>query len=95
MLCKTSWNIGTLKGFERAERLREIEVPALFTCGRHNEATPETTAHYHRMLPGSELAVIEGASHNHHLEKAADYLALVRAFLSRAEPPRARGQSQP
>ena len=86
---------GTLKGFERAGRLGELAAPVLFTCGRHDEATPETTSSYHRMLPGSELAVFEDASHSHHLEKAVEYLALVRAFLSRAESPRARDHRQP
>jgi proline iminopeptidase len=86
---------GTLKGFERAGRLGELAVPVLFTCGRHDEATPETTASYHRMLPGSELAVFEDASHSHHLEKAAEYLALIREFTTRAESPRARDHYQP
>lgn len=76
---------GTLKGFERAGRLGELPVPALFTCGRHDEATPETTAFYRRLMPGSELAVFEDASHSHHLEKAGKYLSLVRDFIHRAE----------
>ncbi|MEI6632595.1 MAG: hypothetical protein WCP22_02120 [Chlamydiota bacterium] len=42
-----------------------------------------------------ELAVFEDAPHSHHLEKAAKYLALVGAFLSRAESPRARDHCQP
>ena len=38
---------GTLKDFDCTGRLREITVPTLFTCGRFDEATPETTAFYH------------------------------------------------
>ncbi|HOE26803.1 MAG: proline iminopeptidase-family hydrolase [Candidatus Aureabacteria bacterium] len=83
---------GSLKRFEGAERLGELRLPALFTCGRFDEAAPATTAFYHRMLPGSELAVLEEASHNHHLEKTGEYLALVRGLLDRVDPPLIRGQ---
>ncbi len=83
---------GSLKRFEGAERLGELRRPALFTCGRFDEAAPATTAFYHRMLPGSELAVLEEASHNHHLEKTGEYLALVRGLLDRVDPPLIRGQ---
>jgi proline iminopeptidase len=76
---------GSLKGFERAERLHEIDVPTLFTCGEFDEAAPATTAYYHRMMPGSEIAVFEGASHEHHLENTGEYLRLVREFLAAAE----------
>jgi proline-specific peptidase len=76
---------GTLKDYERAEKLKEIKVPVLFTCGQYDEATPDSTAYYQSMLPGSELAVFEDASHNHHLEKPVEYIRTVRAFLSRAE----------
>jgi proline iminopeptidase len=81
---------GTLKGFERAGRLKEIKVPVLFTCGRFDEATPATTAYYQSMLPGSEMAIFEGASHSHHLEKTGEFIRVVRDFLSRAEAKRSR-----
>ncbi|PKG31831.1 proline iminopeptidase-family hydrolase [Methanoregula sp.] len=72
---------GTLKGFECSERLHKIQVPVLFTCGRYDEATPETTAYYQTKLPGSQLRVFENASHSHHLEQEQEYLATVRKFL--------------
>lgn len=76
---------GTLKGYERADRLKEISVPTLFTCGRYDEATPSTTAYYHSLLPGSEIAIFEDASHQHHLEKAEEYLKVVRNFIDKTE----------
>ncbi len=76
---------GMLKDYERAGQLKEIRLPALFTCGRFDEATPETTAYYRSCLPGAELAVFEDASHTHHLEKTDEYLAVVGDFLNRAE----------
>jgi len=76
---------GTLKDYERAERLKEISPPILFTCGRYDEATPETTAYYQSMAPGSTLVVFEDASHEHHLEKPKEYLETIRLFLRRAD----------
>ncbi len=75
--------IGILKDFDCTDRLGEIPAPALFTCGRFDEATPETTAFYRSRLPGSEMVVFEDASHEHHLEKEGEYLAEVRGFLGR------------
>ena len=80
------WSVtGNLQTFDRGDRLGEIDVPALFTCGRFDEATPETTAWYSSRLPGSELVVFENSSHLAHLEERERYLEVVRAFLQKAE----------
>lgn len=76
---------GSLRTFDRSDRLHEIDVPALFTCGRHDEATPETVAWYRSLLPGAELAVFEESAHLAHLEERERYNAVVRDFLARAE----------
>ena len=34
---------GNLSGYERTDRLQELTVPLLFTCGRHDLTTPEAT----------------------------------------------------
>lgn len=77
--------IGTLRDFERIDALKEIAVPALSTCGRHDEATPATTEYYHRKYPGSELHIFEDGSHEHHIECREEYMRAVRDFLNRAE----------
>ena len=76
---------GSLRDFDRSGRLHEIDVPALFTCGRHDEATPETVGWYRSLLPGAELEVFEESSHLAHLEERERYNAVVRAFLHRSE----------
>lgn len=76
---------GTLKSYERGDRLNEITQAVLFTCGRFDEATPSTTAYYQDMLPESEMVIFEDASHAHHLEKPREYLSVIRGFLRRAE----------
>jgi proline iminopeptidase len=72
---------GSLRTFNVTDRLSEITVPVLFTCGEHDEAPPATMMYFQGMVPGSELKVFEGASHEHHLEEADAYLAAVREFM--------------
>jgi proline iminopeptidase len=74
---------GTLKNYDRVNRLNEISIPVLFTCGNFDEATPATVKGYQERLPGAELHIFEDASHEHHLEKTQNYLEIVRAFLNR------------
>ncbi len=74
---------GTLKDYDCAERLHEIKVPTLFTCGEYDEATPAACSDFAAMLPGAEVAVIEDASHLAFNEKRAEYMALMRDFISR------------
>jgi len=76
---------GTLRTFSVADRLGEITVPVLFTCGEYDESSPATMAYYRSLVPGSELKVFEGASHEHHLEETDAYLAAVREFLRRVD----------
>ena len=80
---------GVLKDYDRSGRLAEIDEPVLFLCGRYDEATPETTAWYQSLVPGSELAVIEEASHTPHAEQPEATLDAVRRFLRGVEAGRA------
>jgi proline iminopeptidase len=82
----SEWTVtGTLRDFDRSARLRELHLPALFTCGRHDEATPETVEFYRSRLPGSRLVVFEHSSHMAHLEERQRYLAEVGGFLRTVE----------
>lgn len=76
---------GTLKEFGRTDRLAEINVPTLLTAGRHDEATPETTAWYQSLIPGSSLEIFEESSHMTMLEEPDRYLEEVRDFLQSVE----------
>lgn len=74
---------GSLKDYDRTDALSRIRTPTLFTCGRHDEATPESTRRYQSRVPGSELVVFENSAHAAMLEEPEAYLAAVRAFLER------------
>jgi len=76
---------GTLRGRDVVGTLKNITIPVLFTCGRWDEATPATTRYYQENLPGSEMVVFEEASHAHHLEKMAEYLQVIRTFMTKVE----------
>lgn len=76
---------GTLKTFDHTPRLHEIDIPALFVCGRYDEATPEATGYYQSLVPGAALHVFENSSHVSYLEESEAYLKTVRAFLRRAD----------
>jgi proline iminopeptidase len=74
---------GNLRDYDRTGRLHEIAVPTLYTCGRYDEATPQTTAAYQHLTPGAAVSVFEQSAHMPHLEETESYLALIRDFLHR------------
>jgi proline iminopeptidase len=76
---------GVLRDYDRTDRLAEIGLATLFTCGRYDEATPEATAWYQSLLPGSQMIVFEESAHLSHLEEADKYVAAVRDFLRAVE----------
>ncbi|MGI2328362.1 proline iminopeptidase-family hydrolase [Planococcus sp. YIM B11945] len=76
---------GTLQDFDATERLAEIDLPSLFTCGRFDEATPETTEYYASLMPGSEFHVFENCSHTPGTEDPEAFANKIREFLNRQE----------
>jgi proline iminopeptidase len=76
---------GTDKDYDVTDRLDRLAVPALFLCGRHDEARPEDTEYYRDLVRGADLVIFENSSHMPHLEEPALYLEVVRAFLAGAE----------
>jgi proline iminopeptidase len=76
---------GNLKTFDVTSRLSEIELPALFTCGRFDEATPATTEGYSRNIPGSKFHVFENSAHLGYLEEPEEYVRVIREFLHSVE----------
>jgi proline iminopeptidase len=72
---------GNLSHYEREDRLREIDVPTLYACGRHDEITPESTTAYHQQTPGSRLEVFATSSHLPNLEEPVRFLDVLGSFL--------------
>ena len=76
---------GTLRSWSVIDRLNEISVPTLFTCGRHDECTPEMSAGIASAIPGADLVIFEESAHFAHAEEPERYRQVVAAFLDRVE----------
>ncbi len=77
--------IGTIKDWDRTDRLGEIRVPTLITSGRFDESTPLQNEVMHKGIAGSQWVLFEQSSHMAHVEERERYLSTVRAFLERVE----------
>ncbi|HVL59307.1 MAG TPA: proline iminopeptidase-family hydrolase [Burkholderiaceae bacterium] len=76
---------GTLKTWDRSDRLGEIRVPTLALCGRHDEATPALLQALQHGIDGCETAIFEHSSHMPHVEEPQRYLQVVGDFLQRVD----------
>jgi proline iminopeptidase len=76
---------GALADFEAAERLPELDLPVLLTCGEHDEARPATCGEFAAMIPDARLVVISEAGHCSLSQKPAEYVAELRRFLARVD----------
>lgn len=77
--------IGTIKGWDRTDRLAEIRVPTLITSGRYDESTPLLNEVLHKGIAGSQWVIFENSSHMAHVEERELYLSTVRAFIEDVE----------
>jgi proline-specific peptidase len=76
---------GNLKDWDRTDRLREISVPTLITCGRYDEMGPACAEVLQHGIPHSEVVIFEQSAHMAHLEETEQYLSVLRNFLDRVE----------
>ncbi|MDT8436644.1 MAG: proline iminopeptidase-family hydrolase [Gemmatimonadota bacterium] len=76
---------GTLRSYEREDFLPELDLPVLFTAGRHDEATPEAAAAYRDLVPGARLEIFENSAHMTMLDEPEAYVEAIRAFLADVE----------
>ncbi|HEV8573435.1 MAG TPA: proline iminopeptidase-family hydrolase [Dehalococcoidia bacterium] len=76
---------GTLAGWDRSERLGEIDVPTLVLSGRYDEAGPACQKTLTEGIRQAEVRLFENSSHMPHVEEPEAFFAAVRDFLRRAE----------
>jgi proline-specific peptidase len=77
--------IGTIKDWDRTDRLAEIHVPTLITSGRFDESTPLINEVLYKGIAGSEWVLFEHSSHMAHVEERERYLSTVKAFIEGVE----------
>jgi proline-specific peptidase len=70
-----------LAGWDVSARLREIAVPTLITCGRHDVLPPELCAGMQQRIAGAALEVFEHSSHMAHFEEPYRYVERLCHFL--------------
>jgi proline-specific peptidase len=76
---------GSLRDYDRSDRLGELRMPVLFIAGRHDEAAPETLADFQRHIAGAKLTVLEHSAHATYRTETAEYVRIVRAFLAEVD----------
>ena len=76
---------GSLRDFDRSDRLGELRLPVLFLAGRNDEARPETIADFQRRVPGARLVIFENSAHATYRTETARYVQVVRDFLTGVE----------
>ncbi len=75
--------LGPLKTWDIMDRLPEIEIPTLLLGGRYDKCTPGHLADMHRRIAGSQLVVIEDASHLCFAEQPDEFNQAINFFLGR------------
>lgn len=76
---------GTLRDWDRTDRLNEIRVPTLITVGRFDEIPPACAETLHCGIPGSQLRVFEHSAHVAHIEEPEAYQTTLAAFFAHVE----------
>ena len=77
--------VGTLRDWDVAGRLGEIEVPTLITCGEHDELSPAHAKEMQARMARAELEVFPDASHVTMAEVPEAYRARLNEFFDRVE----------
>lgn len=76
---------GTLSDYNREDALPDLDLPVLFTAGRYDEATPETTQYYASLVPNSRVRIFENSAHVTMQDEPGEYARVVREFLNEIE----------
>jgi proline iminopeptidase len=78
---------GTLRSYDRFDRLSELRLPVLLMTGEYDEARPETVRRYQQRIPGARFEEIEGSGHAILSDEPDQVVTAVNAFLSEVEGP--------
>lgn len=76
------WGLA-IRELDIADRLPQIALPTLVIVGEHDPGTPVAAAQLiHDKIEGSELRIVEDASHQVPLERPQEFLNMVTSFLA-------------
>lgn len=72
---------GNLKDFDCTLQLKDFNVPTLYTCGRYDEATPNSTEYFSSLTPNGKFHIFEQSAHMPYLEEQEEYVRVIGGFL--------------
>lgn len=72
---------GIVKNYSLSPRLSQLKSPALFICGRFDEATPEAHQYFSSLVSGSAFHVCESSAHHPQITEREEFLRVVRSFV--------------
>lgn len=79
---KSEWkSSGELKNYERINKLQEIQVPVLLTCGYYDNPTPDTVNFYAGHVRNAAVKIFKNSSHSAFLEERTEFVDSLREFL--------------
>lgn len=76
---------GTLKSWDRVDRLSEITVPTLITSGQYDELTPWQASLTRDRINNAQLKIFTNGAHLVHIEQPREYLEIVEKFIGETE----------
>ncbi len=76
---------GTLREYDRLDRLPELDLPVLFLAGEYDEARPATMREFQALVPGSVVTILPDAGHGSNVDQPELFNAAVREFLAGVE----------
>ena len=76
---------GTLRDYNRIDRLAEVKIPTMFLVGEYDEARPETMLEFQALVAGSVVKVIPNAGHMMNVDQPQAFNEALDEFLSGVE----------
>ena len=76
---------GTLRDYDRLERLGELKLPTLFVVGQYDEVRVETAQDFQARVPGSILRVIPDSGHGITRDQPEAFNEVIGGFLRSVE----------
>jgi proline iminopeptidase len=72
---------GTLRDYDRLERLGELKLPTLFVVGQYDEVREETAREFQARVAGSMLRVIPDAGHGVQRDQTQAFNEVIAGFI--------------
>lgn len=74
---------GNMENYDRFNEVKNIKIPLLLTCGRHDQARPNTLANAIEGMTNARLCIFEESAHLPHIEEKELYLEKIINFITK------------